>query len=144
MPSFVYSFLSFFLFARFALSDVPLFSNDEDYQFSRYGPYPRQRFFSDPDVIAPVPNVIVPPQEGVSANEFVTWSPHGDGVPVHGPQLLDADTLSVVYQGPAFAEDNFGISVQSCNGSDYMVWWSGTNINGRAAGHFYIASLSHS
>ncbi|TIA47410.1 hypothetical protein D6C77_10245 [Aureobasidium pullulans] len=126
-----------------ALSDVPPFLNSEDYQFSRYGPYPRQRFFSDPEVIAPVPNIIVPPQQGISPEKLVSWAPHGDQVPIHGPQLLDAETLSVVYQAPAFDEDNFGISVQSCNGSDYLVWWSGTNIDGRAAGHFYMLNSTY-
>ncbi|TIA19652.1 hypothetical protein D6C80_02830 [Aureobasidium pullulans] len=126
-----------------ALSNVPPFLNSEDYQFSKYGPYPRQRFFSDPEVIAPVPNIIVPPQQGISPEKLITWAPHGDQVPIHGPQLLDAETLSVVYQAPAFDEDNFGISVQSCNGSDYLVWWSGTNIDGRAAGHFYMLNSTY-
>ncbi|THV68594.1 hypothetical protein D6D28_06557 [Aureobasidium pullulans] len=126
-----------------ALSDVPPFLNSEDYQFSKYGPYPRQRFFSDLEVIAPVPNIIVPPQKGISPEKLISWAPHGDQVPIHGPQLLDAETLSVVYQAPAFDEDNFGISVQSCNGSDYLVWWSGTNIDGRAAGHFYMLNSTY-
>ncbi|OBW64608.1 MAG: Uncharacterized protein AUREO_053230 [Aureobasidium pullulans] len=136
-------FLSFLSNILPALSDVPPFLNSEDYQFSKYGPYPRQRFFSDPEVIAPVPNIIVPPQQGISPEKLITWAPHGDQVPIHGPQLLDAETLSVVYQAPAFDEDNFGISVQSCNGSDYLVWWSGTNIDGRAAGHFYMLNSTY-
>lgn len=135
---FVCLFLSLFLHTPLVSSDVPPFIDSEDYQFSKYGAYPKQYFFSDPAIIGPVANVIVPPQEGISPNRLVTWSPHGDEVPAHGPQLLDPDSLSVVYQGPTFAEDNFGITKQSCNGSDYLVWWSGTNIAGRAAGHFYI------
>ncbi|KAL1305760.1 hypothetical protein AAFC00_007339 [Neodothiora populina] len=46
--------------------------------------------------------------------------------------------MSVVYQAPAFDEDNFGISVQSCNGSEYLIWWSGTDIDERAAGIYHI------
>lgn len=115
-------------------ADIRPFLRDDGYQKGEFGNYPRQYFVSDPSIVAPIPNVIVEPQEGVSPNEYITWAPTGPGVPLHGPQLLDPKTLSVVYQAPLLGPDNFGLSVQTCNNSDYLVWWTGTSIAGRAAG----------
>ena len=137
-------FLLFLLLRTIALSlgDVAPFVNNQAYQQGELGPYPRQNFFSDREIIAPVANIIVEQQDGISSARYVTWAAHGENITTV-PQLLDAETLSVVYQGPQYAEDTFGFTVQSCNNSDYLVWWAGTNIDGRAAGSIYILNSTY-
>lgn len=125
-----------------SLADIPPFVNDHAYQQGELGPYPRQTFFSDLEVIAPLANVVVEQQDGASPAAYVTWAAHGDNIKTV-PQLLDTRTLSVVYQGPQYDEDTFGFTVQTCNDTDYLVWWAGTNINGRAAGYIYISNSTY-
>lgn len=137
MISLSYFSLTFITFAS-VFADVLPFLQSKSYQDGTWGLYPAQTFLSDRYVVAPVPNVLTNARSDVSPENYITWAPHGSGIPVTGPQLLDADTLSVVYQAPTFAEDNFGLSVQTCNNTDYLVWWAGTNIEGRAAGQYYI------
>lgn len=125
-----------------SLADIPPFVNDQAYQQGELGPYPRQTFFSDPAVIAPLANVVVEQQDAAFPATYVTWAPHGEGISTV-PQLLDTRTLSVVYQGPQYDEDTFGFSVQTCNNTDFLVWWAGTSINGRAAGFIYIVDSTY-
>lgn len=137
--SFLLSYLLLLLPSFVAVSaDILPFLNSKEYQRGRWGTYPAQTYLSDQNVIGPVPNVLVEAKEGVSPDQYITWAPTGWNIPLTGPQLLDAKTLSVIYQAPLFGSDNFGLSVQACNDTDYLVWWSGENINGRAAGQFHI------
>ncbi|KAK5954327.1 hypothetical protein OHC33_004900 [Knufia fluminis] len=126
----------------FSLADIPPFHNNRAYQEGELGPYPRQTFFSDLEILAPVANVIVEEQYGSSSASYVTWAAHAENITTV-PQLLDAKTLSVVYQGPHYNEDTFGFTVQTCNNTDYLVWWAGDNIDGRAAGNIYILNSTY-
>ncbi|KAJ9651615.1 hypothetical protein H2198_009118 [Neophaeococcomyces mojaviensis] len=132
-----------FVLLTLGTADIYPFIDSQEYSSGELGPYPTQTFFSDLDVIAPVANVVVEPNGNVSHERFVTWAAHGDNIVPKGPQLLDAKSLSVVYQGPQLGEDTFGISVQACNGSDYLLWWAGTNIEGRASGNHYIFNSTY-
>lgn len=123
-------------------ADVLPFSNSKEYQDGELGYYPNQTFRSDPHVLAPVANVLVRAKEGLSPNQYITWAPTGPRIPAQGPQLLDADTLSLVYQAPNLNGDNFGISVQSCNNTDYLIYWSGDRMQNRAAGTHHVVCLT--
>lgn len=134
--------VSLFLLLAVSSADILPFINNKQYQNGDWGYYPAQRFISDPDIIGPVPNVLVEAQHGVSENAYITWAPTGPDMVKIGPQLLDAKTLAVVYQAPLLDEDNFGLSVQSFGGSDYLVFWSGFNIDGRSVGQYHIVCRS--
>lgn len=125
-----------------ASADVFPFRNSTEYQNGVMGEYPAQAFVSDPDVLAPVANIIVEAQDGVSPEKYTTWAATGPNIPEQGPQLLAVDTLSVVYQAPLFGLENFGLTVQTCNGTDYLIWWSGQRFENRAAGTWHIVGTS--
>lgn len=124
------------------VADLPPLVNDQAYQDGELGAYPRQTFFSDLDVIAPVPNIIVQQKDGASPARYITWAAHSDNFTTV-PQLLDVETLSVIYQGPHYDEDTFGFTVQTCNDTDYLIWWAGTSIDGRAGGFVYILNSTY-
>lgn len=125
-------------FVLFVSADVIPFTRSDRYQDGTFGNYPAQAFISDREAVAPVSNVVLEAQKGVSPNRFITWAPAGSAIPLTGPQILDTDNLSLMYQAPVFGSDNFGLSVQTCNDTSYLIWWSGSNIDGRAAGTFHI------
>lgn len=77
-------------------------------------------------------------KEGVSPERYMTWAATGSFVPVGGPKLLDAESLSLAYEAPIFGPDNFGLSVQTCNDTDYLVWSSGNRTQNRAAGTWHV------
>lgn len=123
-------------------ADIRPCVSSDDYQNGTYGGYPVQKFFSDPDVIAPVPNILTPPQKGVSPSKHMVWSPVGHKVEKMAARILDAHDLSLVYQGPAYDYETIGGTVQSCNGTDYLTWWSGVQHASHMAGNYYMVSLS--
>ena len=129
-----------FLLASVVVADIQPYFNDQGYLDQRYGPYPNQTFISDLDVVAPIANILTPPQEGASAARHVLWTPFGPelGEPINAPSILDSQTLSLVYQGPIYDDKPTATSVQTCNGTDYLTWWSGRERGGPRVGNYYM------
>ena len=75
--------LSWSIFSAIVASRSVVFADifplyrDTKHQDGDLGSYPAQRFISEPDIIAPVPNILVEPSEEVSPNEYVSWAPVG-------------------------------------------------------------------
>lgn len=57
-----------------------------------------------------------------------------------GSRVLDAFDLSLVYQGPSYDKQTLGGTVQSCNGTKYLTWWSGHERRIHMAGRYYMVS----
>lgn len=134
------------VFPALVTADVKPFNNSVAYAEGKFGNYTRQQFLSDRSAVAPVANVFVEAQPGVSPSKYVVWSPVGPYLPepdAH-PMILDAETLSLVWFGPRHDLVTMGPYVQSCNGTEYITFWSGFNLDSRPAGHFYMVSTSQS
>lgn len=125
-------------------ADYPPFNNNEDAATGFYGNYTRQAYLSDDSVIGGVANIIVPPQQGVSPSRYVGWAPGGPMLPLTHPQLLDANTFATVWSGPVNGEQTMGPTVQSCNGSQYLTWWSGDDVDSFKQGSWYIVRFPRS
>lgn len=110
----------------------------DDYQNGKFGAYPVQRFFSDPDIIAPVANVLVGPLAGVSPSKHMVWSPIGPDVEYMSSRVIDAHDFSMVYQGPRFDKETMGGNVQTCNDTQYLTWWTGHERKLHMAGRYYM------
>lgn len=119
-------------------ADVSPCLSSKDYQKGTYGGYPVQTFFSDLDVVAPVPNVLTSPKDGVSPKKHLVWSPVGPNVDRMAASILDAHDLSLVYQGPTLGYETIGGTVQSCNGTEYLTWWSGEQHASHMMGRYYM------
>lgn len=149
------SFLTLLPFIRvlllspiYASADVAPFSNSEEYQEGAYGNYTIQTYITEPGFQVPVPNVIVPPQDGASPSKYIIWTPvgFGTGMNNNGPMMLNATDLSLVYRAPMYTEpkvapwgrESIGATVQTCNGTDYITWWAGKGHWGRKAGRYYV------
>ncbi|KAF2156462.1 hypothetical protein K461DRAFT_319016 [Myriangium duriaei CBS 260.36] len=119
-------------------ADFPPFHNDQATKEGVWGNYTRQAYISNDDVVGPVANIIVPPQQGVSPSRYVTWAPGGPRLPHARPMLLDANTFSTVYAGPDFGDESMSPTIQSCNGTNYLTWWSGHGKEGYKWGRYYM------
>lgn len=126
-----------------AAADVVPFLNSEAYMHGAWGNYTRQRYLSDPHITGPVANFLVPPQPGVSPSKYVMWAPGGPYLPRTRPMMLDATTLATVWQGPVYGFETMGPTVQSCNGTEYITWWSGADIQGYKQGRFYLFNTNY-
>lgn len=125
-------------FSNYVSADKTPFIKSEEYMKGGYGNVPRQRYLSDPDVIGPVGNFLVPPKSGLSPSRYIFWTPFVyTSVRTH-PTILDANTLAVVWVGPAHSLRAMGATVQSCNGSQYITWWSGNEVDNWMAGTQYV------
>lgn len=125
------------------LADITPFSNSKAYNDGQYGPYPNQTFFSEPNAVAPIANVLTHPQAGLSPSRHLVWSPVGNRIKQSSLRLLDAKDLSLVYQGPVFKHEVIGGDVQRCNGTDYLTFWSGELQGGHMVGnHFMVRRAS--
>lgn len=123
-------------------ADHPPYENSEEYLDGAFGAYPRQTFLSN-DAIAPVPNVLTPQHESVSPSRYIPWTPAG--VPDAGlrPMLLDATDLSVVWYAPLVGAETLGATVQTCNDTDYITFWTGEGGRNWKAGMYYLVSLTN-
>lgn len=139
-----FSFLLVLIFSVTVHADLPLFNNDLEYKNATYGAYPRQRYLSNPNVVGPVANIITSPNSALSPSKYVLWAPGGKDLPSAHPMILEAQTGAIVWSGPTYEWEAIGPTVQSCNGSDYITWWSGSGlIDGRKAGMFYIYNTQY-
>ena len=145
------SLLSFLLllsstsvFTSLVQADYAPFYNDEQYMNSIYGAYPRQRYISAPDIIAPVPNIVKFSETGLSPSKYVMWTPISPKLgPVH-PMLLEAKTGTTVWQGPLHDWQGLNPTVQSCNGTDYITWHSGPGLKqGHSVGKGYLYNKNY-
>lgn len=135
------SFTALSFLSTFVAADTPNFNNSSSYLQGHYGDYPVQSYISNPEIVGPVANVLIPPKDGVSPSGYILWTPVAPHSPHRGPSVLDANTLSLVYQGPVYDKETIGANVQTCNGTDYITWWSGKGLNGRKAGHYMMVRL---
>ena len=123
----------FLVFSFFTLSpvsaDYPPFDNSADYKNGSYGTYPRQTYLSDPSVLGPVANILASADHGLSPSKYVMWAPGGPGLPRAHPMMLEAQTGTVVWQGPALGWETMGPTVQTCNGTQYITFWAGAEID---------------
>lgn len=123
-----------------ALCDFRPFHNDVEYMQGKWGNYTRQRFLSDDKVLAPVANVMVPAQDGVSPSKHLLWVPHTPILPLVHPVILDTKTLSVVWYGDHHAK--LGAATGTCNGSDYIFYWSRTGQLVSEGRFFFVRTCS--
>lgn len=121
-------------------ADIVPFNNDEAYAKGLYGNYSRQTYLSDAEVVGPVANMLIGPHGGVSPSRFIGWAPGGPFLPPAHAMLIDAHSFSTVWQGPAFDRETMGPTVQTCNGTDYLTFWSGAQFDAFKQGNWYIVS----
>lgn len=126
-------------FCEQALADHPPYNNSIEYLDGAFGPYPRQTFLSH-EAIAPVPNVLVSAQDDLSPSRYILWTPAG--VPDAGlrPMILDATDLSVVWYAPLVGAETLGATVQTCNDTEYITFWTGEGGKNWKAGLYYLVS----
>ncbi|GAM82567.1 hypothetical protein ANO11243_005490 [Dothideomycetidae sp. 11243] len=139
--SFIASALSLLLsLSSPVAADLAPFNNSQAVKEGIYGNYTRQSFLSSGSVIGPVANVIVHPQEGVSPSKYVTWAPGGPMLPSTHPMLIDANNFATIWAGPVLGRQTMGPLVQSCNGSQYLTWWAGDDVDGYKQGRYYMVN----
>lgn len=134
------SVLFFFSLASHAVADYPPFNNSAEYMNGVWGNYSRQHFLSQPNIIAPVGNVITQPTDDVSPSKYIMWTPAGPYVPPTHPMMLDAKTLSPVWYGPRINPETLASTIQTCNNTDYITFWSGFGAGGWKKGSYYLVS----
>ena len=123
-------------------ADIAPFYDSEAYAAGLYGNYSRQAYISDLSFEGPVAHIMVPPQEGVSPSRFVGWAPGGPPpLPQTHPMLLDAHNFASVWSGPALHYETIGPTVQTCNNTEYLTWWSGVFVDGHKQGLGYVVCL---
>lgn len=137
-----------FLSAPLTIADVPPFYNSQAYQDGAFGNYTLQTYITEPAFEVPVPNIIVPPQDGASPSEYIIWTPvgFGKGMNGNGPMILNATDMSLVYRAEEYGlygsqpyrQETIGATVQSCNGTDYLTWWAGRGRYGKKEGRYYV------
>ena len=66
------------------------------------------------------------------------WAPGGPGLPRAHPMMLEAQTGTVVWQGPSLGWETMGPTVQTCNGTEYITFWAGAEIDNRKAGVYHV------
>ncbi|KAF2219227.1 ASST-domain-containing protein, partial [Elsinoe ampelina] len=86
----------------------------------------------------PVANLIVGPANDVSPSKYVLWAASGPEYGFMPPAIIDAATLNMVWSGPIHERSTMGPTVQSCNGTDYITWWSGINAQNHKRGRWYL------
>lgn len=125
------------------LGDVPPFINSSAAEDGIFGNYTRQVFLSDPSVVAPVANILFKDDRELSPSKYVGWAPLGIMLDSPPPMLIDAHSFSTVWSGPVLGQDTYNPTVQTCNGTEYLMWWSG-NVAGRmyGRGRYYLVSRS--
>ncbi|KAJ9640408.1 hypothetical protein H2201_002547 [Coniosporium apollinis] len=129
--------------ASLVLADEPAFIQNAGYQQSAYGQYPVQTFVSNPNVTAPIFNVITTPGEGVSNGSHLFVSPRGTAVSNPSPMIVDAGTLSVVWSAEEYGTA-FDVKVQQYNGEDYLTFWAGETFRqGYGHGYYYMLNSSY-
>ena len=139
---------SAFLFSASTLlisvnADILPFNNSLEYMNGSYGAYPRQRYLSNSGIVGPVANVITSADRGQSPSKYVMWSAEGSFGDVN-PMMLEANTGAVVYSAPAYQSHAMGPTVQQCNATNYISWWSGVGqIDSRSAGRYYIYNTDY-
>ncbi|KAF2152251.1 hypothetical protein K461DRAFT_268232 [Myriangium duriaei CBS 260.36] len=106
------------------VADMPAFMQDQAVDVGAYGNLLHQSFLSDPSVTGLVANIHVPPQHGASPSRHIGWASQGFSAGAR-PMLIDANTFSTVWSGPALSKAVWSPTVQSCNGTDYLTWWGG-------------------
>ncbi|PNS14795.1 hypothetical protein CAC42_2024 [Sphaceloma murrayae] len=129
--------LSFTLCSHVSADFLP-FRNSAEYMIGTYGNYTRQHFLSQPDVIAPVANILVQPSDEVSPSKYIMWAPASVHTPPTHPMMLDANSLSPVWYGPRINPETLHASIQSCNGTDYVAFWSGFGAGGWKQGSYFL------
>ncbi|KAF2226269.1 ASST-domain-containing protein [Elsinoe ampelina] len=123
---------------HYVCADFPPFNNSAEYMAGRWGNYTRQHFLSQPDVVAPVANILVQPTDQVSPSKYIMFAPAGRyGPPTH-PMMLDTHTLSPVWYGPQINPETLHASIQSCNGTEYIAFWSGFGAGNWKQGSYYL------
>lgn len=105
--------------------DVQPFQNSKAVQDGAFGNYTRQSYLSDPNVIGPVANILVPLHPGVSPSKYIGWAPLGPHLPQSIPMLIDAKSFSTVWAGPALDDQTHNPTVHTCNNTRYLTWWAG-------------------
>ncbi|PNS17784.1 hypothetical protein CAC42_3179 [Sphaceloma murrayae] len=139
--SFVTSALSFLTFSSVinqVLGDVPPFENDQAYMDGYWGNYSRQHFITEEFWGSPVPNIRTPPQKGVSPSTHMMFTPASPKMPRANPIMLDVNDMSVVWYGPRMNWETLGSTVQECNNTKYITFWSGAGAEGWKEGQYYL------
>lgn len=127
---------------RTSVADITPFFDSEAYDAGLYGNYSRQAYISDDSFVGPVAHLLVPPQNGVSPSRFVGWAPGGPDLPQTHPMLLDAHNFGVVWNGPALGSQTMGPTVQTCNNTQYLTWWSGEEGDDHKQGRYYMVRIA--
>lgn len=118
----------------------PLY-NDKDFEDGIWGSYPRQSFLSLPGAEAPVANIIVKAQQGVSSGRHLVYTPQGPIVHRAWPMILDSTDLSLVWSGPPSHMDTLNGDVHECNNTQYLTfWYGGLTRGGWRGGEYYLVS----
>ncbi|PSK33437.1 phosphatidylserine decarboxylase [Elsinoe australis] len=133
--------LRFFYTISFAIAvvaDYPPFKNSAEYLNGTLGNYTRQHFLSQPDAIAPVGNILTQATDDVSPSKYMMWTPAGPHGPPAHPMLLDAKTLSLVWYGPRINPETLASTIQTCNDTEYITFWSGFGAGGWKQGSYYL------
>ena len=118
----------------------PAFVRNAGYERLEFGPYPNQTFLSNPNVTAPVFNILTPAADGVAQADYLFLGPHGKEVGRQWPTIVNATDLSVMWTGAGdFGEEAFDVRVQSYKGKDYLTFWSGQDSGtGSGMGRVYM------
>lgn len=132
------SFLAFFSLLAQVLADVPAFHNDQGYKDGYWGNYSRQHFITEEFWGSPVPNILVSPQPGVSPSTHIMFTPASPKMPRANPILLNTDDLSVAWYGPRIGDETLGGTIQECNNTKYITFWTGNGAEGWKEGQYYL------
>lgn len=122
-------------------ADVNPFHNNKDARKGKFGSYTRQSYLSDGSFDGPVANVLVN-RGSTSPSKYIGWAPQDPQLPgrLRKPMLIDAHTFATVWAGPEMDELSLAPSIQFCNESNYLTWWSGSfnKENGANNGTFHV------
>jgi len=124
-------------------ADLPPFVQNKEFINGDYGWDTRQQYVSDPGIPGLVGNYLIPPKQGLSPSKYIFWSPFTYSNLRTHPMILDATSLAVVWSGSDMAYHSMAATVQTCNGTDYITWWSGNQIDNWMAGVLYIVGRSN-
>ncbi|KAF2098297.1 hypothetical protein NA57DRAFT_77086 [Rhizodiscina lignyota] len=122
------------------------YADNPGYEKGAFGPYPNQTFVSNPNVTAPVFNIITPAANGVANADYLFLGPKGDPVKRQRPTIVNATDLSIMWADTGnITGEPLDVRVQSYNGKDYITFFSGSDGgSGYGGGYYYMLDDKYS